>query len=85
MNVNSLFLWRVLCAGMLTSDTAFFFSMAQGVGGWGHYLALGEWTAEDWAGFVGTAPMVLTRILIVLGIGLRKGVTGPGGQGRKTD
>lgn len=85
MSVNSLFLWRVLCAGMLTSDTAFFFSMAQGVGGWGHYLALGEWTAEDWAGFVGTAPMVLTRILIVLGIGLRKGATGPGGQGRKTD
>lgn len=68
---SSLFLWRVLCVGMLISDTLFFFSMAQGVGGWGHYLDLTEWTTEDWAGFVGTAPMVLTRIFIVLGIGLR--------------
>lgn len=59
---------------MLLSDTLFFFSMAQGVGGWGHYLALAEWTTEDWAGFVGTAPMVLTRVFIVLGIGLRTDV-----------
>lgn len=68
---DDLFLWKVLCAGMLISDFAFFFSMAQGVGGWAHYLALGEWTTEDWMALVGTAPMVLTRILIILGIGLR--------------
>lgn len=70
--VDDLFLWRVLCFGMLFSDFLFLHSMAQAVGGWAVYSDLAAWTAEDWAGMAGTAPMVLTRILIVLGIGLRK-------------
>ncbi|CAN8101777.1 unnamed protein product [Discula destructiva] len=69
--VDDLFLWRVLCFGMLLSDVAFLHSMAQAVGGWAVYSSLAEWTAEDWVGMAATAPMVLTRILIVLGIGLR--------------
>lgn len=69
--IDDLFLWRVLCFGMLFSDFTFIHSMAQAVGGWDVYSNLAEWTAEDWAGMAGTAPMVLIRILIVLGIGLR--------------
>lgn len=78
--VDDLFLWRVLCGGMLLSDGAFLHATAQAVGGWGEYAKLGEWTGEDWAGFWLTAPMVLTRVAIVLGIGLRwpKGEDGGG-------
>lgn len=69
--IDDLFLWRVLCFGMLFSDFTFLHSMAQAVGGWGVYSDLAGWTVEDWAGMAATAPMVLTRIFIVLGIGLR--------------
>lgn len=68
---DDLSLWRFLCFGMLFSDFLFLHSMAQAVGGWAVYSDLAAWTAEDWAGMAGTAPMVLTRILIVLGIGFR--------------
>ncbi|KAJ4385450.1 hypothetical protein N0V93_009878 [Gnomoniopsis smithogilvyi] len=70
--IDDLFLWRVLCFGMLFSDFLFLHSMAQAVGGWAIYSDLTGWTAEDWAGMAGTAPMVLTRIFIVLGIGFRR-------------
>lgn len=69
---DDLSLWRVLCMGMLLSDFAFLHSTAQAVGGWGSYMILTDWTVEDWTGFILTAPMVLTRIFIVLGIGLKK-------------
>lgn len=75
---DDLQLWRVLCAGMLLSDFAFLHSTAQAVGGWEVYVRVGEWTGEDWAALVSTAPMVLTRILIVLGIGIRR--AGMGGK-----
>lgn len=78
--LHSLSLWRVLCLGMLLSDIPFMFSMAQGVGGWDHFFNLAEWTVEDWVATASTAPMVLTRIFIVLGIGLRTG-----GPARKND
>lgn len=68
---DDLFLWRVLCFGMLFSDFLFIHSMAQAVGGWQVYSKLAEWTAEDWVCMAATAPMVLSRIFIVLGIGLR--------------
>lgn len=77
--VDDLFLWRVLCFGMLLSDFTFLHSMAQAVGGWAVYSDLAAWTAEDWAGMAGTAPMVLTRIIIVLGIGFRQGAKGKQG------
>lgn len=79
---DDLALWRVLCAGMLLSDVAFLHSTAQAVGGWGVYARVGGWTVEDWAGFVMTAPMVLTRVLIVLGAGLRTGRDGLGAKAR---
>lgn len=69
---DDLALWRVLCAGMLLSDVAFCHSTAQAVGGWGAYSVLSAWTVEDWLAFVMTAPMVLTRMLIVAGIGLQR-------------
>lgn len=76
--IDDLFLWRVLCFGMLFSDFVFLHSMAQAVGGWGVYSDLAAWTGEDWAGMAATAPMVLTRIFIVLGIGLKFGAKGRG-------
>lgn len=80
---DDLRLWRILCFGMLFSDFAFFHSAAQAVGGWEAYLGpdftLADFTTEDWLAFIGTAPMVLTRILIVLGIGIKS----PASSGRK--
>lgn len=73
---DDLALWRVLCAGMLLSDFAFCHSTAQAVGGWGIYVNMGDWTAEDCVAFATTAPMVLTRILLVLGVGIKQPRTG---------
>lgn len=67
---DDLRLWRILCAGMLLSDFAYCHSAAQAVGGWGPWCTLSEWTVEDWTVLVTTAPMVLSRILIVLGVGI---------------
>lgn len=72
---DDLALWRVLCTGMLLSDFAFCHSTAQAVGGWGSYVEVGDWTAEDWVALVTTAPMVLTRILLVLGVGIKRSPT----------
>lgn len=69
---DDLALWRVLCAGMLLSDFAFCHSTAQAVGGWGIYVNVWDWTPEDYVAFATTAPMVLTRILLVLGVGLKR-------------
>lgn len=73
---DDLALWRVLCAGMLLSDFAFCHSTAQAVGGWGAYMKIGDWTPEDYVAFASTAPMVLTRILLVLGVGLKRSTGG---------
>ncbi|KAG8160650.1 hypothetical protein KVR01_008914 [Diaporthe batatas] len=69
---DDLSLWRVLCLGMLLSDLAFYHSTAQAVGGWVAYVKIGDWTAEDWAVFAGTLPMLLTRISILLGVGIKR-------------
>jgi hypothetical protein len=69
---DDLALWRVLCLGMLLSDFAFCHSTAQAVGGWAAYVRIADWTAEDWVAFATTAPMVLTRISIVLGVGVKR-------------
>ncbi|KAL1848936.1 hypothetical protein VTK73DRAFT_9981 [Phialemonium thermophilum] len=68
---DDLRLWRLLCAGMLLSDAAYCHSAAQAVGGWAQWVVLSRWTAEDWLVFWSTAPMVLVRVLIVLGVGVR--------------
>lgn len=68
---DDLFLWRVLCFGMLLSDFSFVYSLVQAVGGWGVFSDLAGWTVEEWADMAATAPMLLVRILIVLGIGFR--------------
>jgi hypothetical protein len=66
-------LWRLLCAGMLLSDAAYCHSAAQAVGGWATWARLADWTKEDWIVFWTTAPMLATRVLVVLGIGVRRG------------
>ncbi|CAI0641337.1 hypothetical protein CGCF415_v010544 [Colletotrichum fructicola] len=73
---DDLNLWRVVCAGMLLSDAAYMHGSAQAIGGWEVWLKYQEWTVEDWVIFWSTAPMVLVRILIVLGIGVRTSAKG---------
>lgn len=68
--VDHLSVWRLLCMGMLLSDIAYCHSCAQAVGGWSVWLQVASWTAEDWIVTVTTWPFVLTRLAIVLGIGL---------------
>ncbi|KAL0930362.1 uncharacterized protein CTRU02_214437 [Colletotrichum truncatum] len=68
---DDLDLWRVVCAGMLLSDAAYCHGTAQAIGGWKVWLNYSEWTVEDYVIFYSTAPMVLVRILIVLGIGVK--------------
>jgi len=62
---DDLRLWRVLCMGMLLSDAAYCYSVAQAVGGWAAWSMMGSWATEDWVVFLTTAPMVFVRILIV--------------------
>lgn len=68
---DDLRLWRVLCCGMLLSDFAYCHSAAQAVGGWGAWFNLRLWGSEDWLVFFTTAPMVMARMLIVFGIGVK--------------
>lgn len=68
---DDLDVWRVLSAGMLLSDAAFCHGSAQAVGGWAAWSDRGNWTVEDYVVFWTTAPMVLARVLIVLGVGVR--------------
>ena len=70
---DDLRLWRVLCAGMLLSDVAYCHAIAQAVGGWAVYADVTTWTKDDHAVFWATAPLVLVRILVVLGIGVKTG------------
>ena len=70
--LDDLRLWRYLCAGMLLSDVAYCHSAAQAVGGWAAWALLSDWRSDDWLVFITTAPMVLVRILIILGVGIRK-------------
>lgn len=69
---DDLHLWTYLCLGMLLSDAAYCHSAAQAVGGWKAWASLANWAAEDWLVFITTAPMTVVRILIVLGVGVKK-------------
>lgn len=69
--VDHLSVWRLLCMGMLLSDLGYCHSCAQAVGGWSVWLQITSWTPEDWIVTLTTWPFVLTRLAIVLGIGLR--------------
>ncbi|KAK1993108.1 hypothetical protein LX36DRAFT_693889 [Colletotrichum falcatum] len=80
---DDLRLWRVVCAGMLLSDAAFLRSTAQAVGGWDVWLDRSTWTVEDYTIFLTTAPMLIVRCLIVLGIGVRVPKEADAKQGEK--
>ncbi|KAF6806742.1 hypothetical protein CSOJ01_08645 [Colletotrichum sojae] len=64
-------LWRFLAAGMLLSDAAYCHGSAQAVGGWAAWSDRGNWTVEDYVILGTTAPFVIARILLVLGVGVR--------------
>jgi hypothetical protein len=63
--------WRLLCMGMLLSDTAYVHSCAQALGGWGVWLQVGGWSVDDWVVTVTTWPFMIARLLIVGGVGMR--------------
>ncbi|SMY28529.1 unnamed protein product [Zymoseptoria tritici ST99CH_1A5] len=71
--IDDVRVWKYLCAGILCSDVLFTHSLAEAVGGWGEWIVLSRWTVADWVAAVTTFPFVMTRILIVLGIGLKEG------------
>ena len=56
---------------MLISDALYCHSVAEALGGWSVWLKVTEWTSEDWIVAVTTLPFVITRLLIVMGIGDR--------------
>lgn len=68
---DDLGLWRVLCTGMLLSDVAYCHAAAQAVGGWAEWVDIAAWTKDDYVVFWSMAPMVLVRVLVVLGVGLK--------------
>ena len=70
--VDDLRVWRLLCIGMLLSDAMYCHSCAEALGGWGVWLNVMGWTAEDWVVTLSTWPFVFIRLAIVLGIGIRK-------------
>lgn len=63
--------WRLLCIGMLLSDAAYVHSCAQGVGGWGEWVHVSHWTADEWAVTLSTWPFVVARLAIASGVGMR--------------
>ena len=65
-------LWRYLCAGILLSDAAYCHATAQAVGGWNVWLDVANWTRDDHMVFWSTWPQIIIRVLVVLGVGLKK-------------
>ncbi|EGX91408.1 hypothetical protein CCM_05566 [Cordyceps militaris CM01] len=65
-------LWRYLCAGILMNDAVYCHATAQAVGGWEVWLDVGKWTRDDYVVFWSTWPLIVVRVLVVLGIGLKK-------------
>lgn len=70
---DDLRLWRLLCIGMLLSDAVFFHSTAQAVGGWVHWFDVTAWTPEDHFIFWSNASVLIVRVLIIFGIGVKVG------------
>lgn len=68
---DDLRLWRYLCIGMILSDIAFCHATAQAVGGWVAWSKVSEWTMDDHAIFWANAPVLLVRILLILGVGVK--------------
>jgi hypothetical protein len=77
--VDDLRVWRLLCWGMLVSDVVYHVSSVQAVGGWEVFVRFGEWSAFDWAVFASAVGPMVVRLLIVAGVGVRKGK----GKGRR--
>jgi len=68
---DDLRLWKLLSLGMLLSDAFYAHSVAQAVGGWQAWASVGEWTTKDTIVLASTAPQVVIRVLMLLGIGER--------------
>lgn len=58
--------------GILLSDALYSHSLAQALGGWSSWIVLSDWSGQDWLVAITTFPFILTRIAIVLGIGLKQ-------------
>lgn len=65
-------LWRYLCAGILINDAFYCHAIAQAVGGWSVWVDVASWTKDDHVIFWATWPVIIIRVLIVSGLGLKK-------------
>ncbi|SPO02233.1 uncharacterized protein DNG_04906 [Cephalotrichum gorgonifer] len=68
--LDDLRVWRWICTGGLLQDALYAWSVAQAVGGWDVWLDVAGWGAMDWLVFCSTAPSLIARLLIVLGVGV---------------
>jgi hypothetical protein len=64
---------------MLVSDAVYHVRSVLAVGGWEVFVRFGAWNAFDWAVFASAVGPMLVRLLIVAGVGVRKGK----GRGRR--
>lgn len=71
-HLDDLRVWRWVCFGVLLQDAAYSWSVAQAVGGWGVWVDLWAWEATDWLVFWTTAPAIVVRVLVVLGVGVKE-------------
>ncbi|KAJ3497357.1 hypothetical protein NLG97_g1968 [Lecanicillium saksenae] len=69
---DDLRLWRYLCAGILINDAIYCHAIAQAVGGWAVWLDVASWTKDDHMVFWATWPLIIIRVMVVLGVGLKK-------------
>ncbi|KAK4450769.1 hypothetical protein QBC34DRAFT_379037 [Podospora aff. communis PSN243] len=69
---DDLQLWRLLCLGMLFSDAAYLYGAAHAVGGFASLFDVGKWTADEAATTIAATFFLLTRVSVVLGLGVRK-------------
>lgn len=81
--LDDLRVWRWFCVGILLQDALFAWSVAEAVGGWAVWVDLGAWEASDWLVFWTTAPALVVRILIVLGVGIEEGKGEGKGEGKR--
>ncbi|KAK1755854.1 hypothetical protein QBC47DRAFT_402016 [Echria macrotheca] len=65
---DDLWLWKRVCFGFLVSDVVYFWAAAQGVGGWGTWVDVSEWTGDEWTVSLGALWPGVMRGVVVFGL-----------------
>lgn len=71
-HLDDLRVWRWVCFGVALQDAFFLWSVAEALGGWEVWKDVAGWERTDWLVFWTTAPAVIVRVLILLGIGVKE-------------